>query len=132
MEIATWSSPGTPKTQRTPPSPAFCPSYIGLVDGFRTDSRLCSTRDKARASCIRWSGIQQNLENTCSDTLILMDAAYYPSAKMVSEQGVLELVAASASEEHANALNRCAFTKALAELLRTRACQRFKSPFTAA
>ena len=50
-----------------------------------------------------------------------MDAAYFPSAKMIRQTGVLELIAASMSEEHHGALERCAFTMALAELLRTRA-----------
>lgn len=50
-----------------------------------------------------------------------MDAAYYPSSRMVRQKGVLELIAASVSEEHATALDRCAFTRALAEHLRTRA-----------
>lgn len=40
---------------------------------------------------------------------------------MVRQNGVLELIAASMSDEHYLALDRCAFTKALAELLRTRA-----------
>lgn len=50
-----------------------------------------------------------------------MDAAYYPSSKMVRQKGVLELIAASTSDEHYAALDRCAFTLALAEQLRTRA-----------
>lgn len=50
-----------------------------------------------------------------------MDAAYFPSSKMVRQTGVLELIAASISDEHYGALDRCAFTVALAELLRTSA-----------
>lgn len=50
-----------------------------------------------------------------------MDAAYYPSSKMVRQTGVLELIAASTSDEHYVSLGRYAFTRALAELLRTRA-----------
>lgn len=50
-----------------------------------------------------------------------MDAAYYPSSRMIRQKGVLELIAASVSEEHVTALDRCAFTRALAEHLRTRA-----------
>lgn len=80
-----------------------------------------SSRDSAKASTIRWSGIQQILEEACSDTLIVMDAAYYPSSRMVRQKGVLELIAASASEDHVGALDRCAFTRALVEQLRTRA-----------
>lgn len=59
-----------------------------------------------------------------------MDAAYYPSSKMVRQTGVLELIAASMSDEHYGALDRCAFTLALAELLRTSA-SRF-NPLSAA
>lgn len=59
-----------------------------------------------------------------------MDAAYYPSSKMVRNRGVLELIAASVSEEHHHGLARCAFTRALADLLRTRATR--LSPLSAA
>ena len=75
----------------------------------------------SKASTVRWSGIETILEAASADTLIIMDAAYYPSSRMVRQQGVLELIAASVSEEHFNALDRCAFTKALAEQLRMRA-----------
>lgn len=61
-----------------------------------------------------------------------MDAAYYPSSKMVRQQGVLELIAASVSEEHFKALDRCTFTRALTEQLRTRAGQSFNEPLSAA
>lgn len=61
-----------------------------------------------------------------------MDAAYYPSSKMVREQGVLELVAASAAEDHLRFLGRNSFTRAVTEQLRTRASQKFLSPFSAA
>lgn len=40
---------------------------------------------------------------------------------MIRQRGVLELIAASVSQEHFNALDRCSFTRALADLLRTRA-----------
>ncbi|RDA95506.1 hypothetical protein CP533_5479 [Ophiocordyceps camponoti-saundersi (nom. inval.)] len=90
------------------------------LDGNR-EMVLASSRDGIKASIIRWNGIQQILEEACSDTLILMDAAYYPSSRMVRRKGVLELIAASVSEEHITALDRCAFTRALAEELRTRA-----------
>lgn len=40
---------------------------------------------------------------------------------MVRQKGVLELIAASVSEEHVSVLDRCAFTRALVEVLRTRA-----------
>ncbi|KAF7543744.1 hypothetical protein G7046_g9939 [Stylonectria norvegica] len=96
--------------------------YVGhtYLDGNR-EMILASSRNMETASTIRWSGIQQILEEACSDTLIIMDAAYYPSTRMVRQLGVLELIAASASEEHFNALDRCVFTRALAEQLRTRA-----------
>ena len=81
---------------------------------------------------MRWSGIQQVLEEACADTLILMDAAYYPSSKMVRQQGVLELVAAAVSEEHFNELERCTFTRVLTEQLKNRASQRFMNSFSAA
>jgi hypothetical protein len=67
-----------------------------------------------------------------SDTLIIMDAAYYPSSKLVRQQGVLEMVAASAGEDHAKFLDRGAFTRALTAELRTRASQKFMSPLSAA
>ncbi|KAJ6443076.1 acetamidase [Purpureocillium lavendulum] len=80
-----------------------------------------SSRDGTKASTIRWNGIQQILEEACADTLIIMDAAYYPSSRMVRQKGVLELIAASVSEEHVTALGRCVFTRALVDQLRTRA-----------
>jgi hypothetical protein len=79
---------------------------------------------------IRWSGIQQILEEACSDTLIIMDAAYYPSSRMKRQQGVLEVIAASVSEDHFSCLDRCAFTRALTEQLRTRASR--MNPLSAA
>ncbi|KAF4507553.1 hypothetical protein G6O67_004041 [Ophiocordyceps sinensis] len=96
--------------------------YAGhtYLDGNR-EMVLASSRDYSKASIIRWNGIQQILEEACADTLILMDAAYYPSSRMIRQKGVLELIAASVSEEHVTALDRCAFTRALAEHLRTRA-----------
>ncbi|PHH84738.1 hypothetical protein CDD83_1472 [Cordyceps sp. RAO-2017] len=96
--------------------------YAGhtYLDGNR-EMVLASSRDGGKASVIRWNGIQQILEEACSDTLILMDAAYYPSSRMIRQKGVLELIAASVSEEHVAALGRCAFTRAMVEQLRTRA-----------
>ncbi|CRK20618.1 hypothetical protein BN1708_012890 [Verticillium longisporum] len=93
---------------------------------------LASSRDREKAETLRWSGIQQVLEEACGDTLILMDAAYYPSSKMVRQQGVLELIAAAVSEEHFNELERCSFTKLLVEQLKTRASHRVPNPLTAA
>ncbi|OLN86807.1 hypothetical protein CCHL11_07830 [Colletotrichum chlorophyti] len=93
---------------------------------------LASSKDKDKAETIRWSGIQQVLEEACSDTLIIMDAAFFPCSKMHRQKGVLELVAAAVSEEHFDALDRCTFTKMLVENLRTRASQSFTSPYSAA
>jgi hypothetical protein len=67
--------------------------------------------------------MQQILEEACADTLIIMDAAYYPSSKIVRQKGILELLAASASESHAASLGRCTFTRTLSELLSTRAAR---------
>ncbi|RYP44429.1 hypothetical protein DL768_009101 [Monosporascus sp. mg162] len=93
------------------------------VDDFaeRNDTRevlKIVARDRGTASTIRWSGIQQILEEACSDTLIIMDAAYYPSSNMVRQKGVLELIAASSSEGHLGVLERGSFTRNLAEQLR--------------
>lgn len=98
--------------------------YIGhtYLDANR-DMVLASSKDVERASTIRWSGMQQILEEACADTLIIMDAAYFPPARIVRQQGVLEIIAASLSEDHLTALDRCAFTRALADQLRTRAAR---------
>ncbi|KAI5927250.1 hypothetical protein F4810DRAFT_352400 [Camillea tinctor] len=94
---------------------------------------LASSRERKKpSSTIRWSGIQQILEEACSDTLIVMDSAYYPSSKMVRQRGVLELIAASASEDYFNLLDRSSFTRTLADLLRTRATQRLPNALSAA
>ncbi|KAL9575684.1 hypothetical protein ACKAV7_000482 [Fusarium commune] len=105
--------------------------YAGhtYLDGNR-EMVLASSRNPEQASTIRWGGIQQTLEEACADTLIIMDAAYYPSSRMVRQQGVLELLAASVSEVHYYDLDRCAFTRALAEQLRVRAAR--LSPLSAA
>ena len=89
-----------------------------------------SLRDSEKSSTIRWSGIQQILEEACSDALIIMDAAYFPSSRMVRQKGVLEIIAASVSEEHYSSLERCGFTRALSDILRTRATR--CSPLSAA
>ncbi|KAI9171864.1 Breast cancer suppressor protein BRCT [Paramyrothecium foliicola] len=94
------------------------------------DMVLASSRDYNKASTIRWSSIQQILEEACSDSLIVMDAAYFPSSKLIRQRGVLELVAASVSEKHFSAIDRCVFTRAVAEQLRTRAIR--QKPLSAA
>ncbi|KAI0173574.1 hypothetical protein GGR52DRAFT_580168 [Hypoxylon sp. FL1284] len=85
-----------------------------------------------RPSTIRWSGIQQILEEARSDTLIIMDAAYFPSSKMVRQKGVLELIAASSSEDYFDVLDRNSFTRTLADQLRARATQRYSNFLSAA
>lgn len=89
-----------------------------------------SSKDPNKTTTIRWNGIQQILEEACADTLLIMDSAYYPSSKMVRQTGVLELVAACTSAEHHDAMGPLAFTRALAELLRTRATR--SNPLSAA
>lgn len=91
-----------------------------------------SSKHADPASAIRWSGIQQFFENARPDVLLMMDCAYFPAYKMVRQQGMLELIAASAGEDHIERLGRSAFTRALTNLLRTRALQHFKEPFSAA
>jgi hypothetical protein len=93
---------------------------------------MTSAKDADAASAIRWSGIQQILEDAHSDTLIVMDSAYYPSSKLVRQHGVLELVAASASEDHTKFFDRTAFTRAVTEQLKTRANQKNTEPLSAA
>ncbi|KAI0473846.1 hypothetical protein GGR56DRAFT_552525 [Xylariaceae sp. FL0804] len=93
---------------------------------------LASCQDRERASTIRWSGIQQILEEARADTLIVMDAAYYPSSRMLRQKGVLEIIAASASEEYFRTLRRGAFTRALSDQLRVRASQRVPAALSAA
>ncbi len=61
-----------------------------------------------------------------------MDAAYYPSSNLVRQQGVLELVAASASGDHSQFFDRSAFTRAVTDQLRTRASQKYMDPLSAA
>jgi hypothetical protein len=49
-----------------------------------------------------------------------MDAPYYPSSTLLRKTGMLEVIAAASSEEHFRSINRCYFTRALSEQLRTR------------
>ncbi|KAF4121739.1 hypothetical protein GMORB2_1578 [Geosmithia morbida] len=96
--------------------------YAGhsYLDGNR-EMVLARSKDSHKATTIRWNGIQQILEEACADTLLIMDSAYYPSSKMVRQTGVLELITAATSAEHHEALGPYAFTRTLAELMRTRA-----------
>ncbi|EFX04016.1 hypothetical protein CMQ_944 [Grosmannia clavigera kw1407] len=106
--------------------------YAGCsyLDGER-EMVLSSSTDGAFSRTIRWSGIQQVLEDATSDTLILMDAAYYPCSKMTRREGVLELIAASAGESQSNKLGRVAFTHALINQLQTRLNQKYRGPLSA-
>ncbi|OAR01072.1 hypothetical protein LLEC1_05466 [Akanthomyces lecanii] len=82
---------------------------------------LASSRDAERASIVRWSTLQQPLEQASSDVLVIMDAAFYPCSRILRKQGIMEILGASISEDHLSSLGRCTFTKALAEQLRIRA-----------
>lgn len=93
---------------------------------------LSSSKHADPASVIRWSGIQQCFENARSDALLLMDCAYYPSYTTARQEGMLELIAASAGDDHVDRLGRSAFTRALVDELRTRVVQPFREPFSAA
>jgi hypothetical protein len=124
-----------------PLPPFFSHLFIHLSVHMYTTAALAltgntpshSSRNADADRAIRWSGIQQILESASSDTLIIMDAPYYPSSSVqVRQQGVLELIAACASEEHARCVERGAFTRALTAELRTRANQKFMSPLSAA
>lgn len=92
---------------------------------------LSRSNDRTLSPTIRWSGIQQVLEDACSDTLILMDAPYYPCSKMTRREGVLELIAASAGENQSSTLGRVAFTHALVDKLQTRLSQKYRGPLAA-
>ncbi|EPE06182.1 hypothetical protein F503_03011 [Ophiostoma piceae UAMH 11346] len=97
---------------------------------------LSSSMDKAAVqgqaqATIRWSAIQQVLEDATADTLLLMDAAYYPCSKMTRREGVFEVVAAASGEDPKKALGRVSFTRAITEELRTRLNQRFRGPLSA-
>ncbi|KAK4239905.1 hypothetical protein C8A03DRAFT_42530 [Achaetomium macrosporum] len=109
----------------------FYYSGYTYLNGDR-DTVLASSKHADPASVIRWSAIQPSFENARSDALLLMDCAYYPSYTGTRRQGMLELIAASAGEDHAELLGRSAFTRALTDQLRTRAVQPFKEPFSAA
>jgi hypothetical protein len=91
-----------------------------------------SPLDRDRSSIIRWSGIQGFLEGARCDTLIIFDAIYHASSKMTRREGVLELLAASADEDHFGVIGRNTFTKILAHQLRQRAAQRSFEPLSGA
>jgi hypothetical protein len=62
----------------------------------------------------------------------MFDAVYYASSKMARREGVLELIAASASEEQLKILGRNTFTRLLVQQLRTRITQRLPNSLSAA
>lgn len=104
-----------------------------ILQPFVTGDMLTgnSSRDSQKATTIRWNGLQQIFEEgMIADTLIIMDAAYYPASKLNRQRGVLELIAAAISDEHYTAIGRCAFTLSFAELLRNRATR--QSPLSVA
>ncbi|KAI1259514.1 hypothetical protein F5Y18DRAFT_296333 [Xylariaceae sp. FL1019] len=106
--------------------------YNGL--SFLDNNRemvLSSSRNLEKAGTIRWSTIQPFLEDASSDTLVLMDSAYYPTSRMVRRKGVLEVIAASASESYFGYLERGIFTKTIIDQLRTRHLQRSSATLSA-
>ncbi|KAK6065053.1 hypothetical protein SCUP234_12766 [Seiridium cupressi] len=106
--------------------------YNGCTSLDDGEMVLESPLDHERSSIIRWSGIQEFLEGARSDTLVIFDAVYHASSKMTRREGVLELIAASASEEHLRFLGRNTFTRALVQQLRARVAQRFPNALSAA
>lgn len=84
---------------------------------------LNSSRQSGSATLIRWNPIQSRLEQSYADTLVIMDAAFYPCNRLVRHQGLFEIFAASISEEHYSSLGRATFTRLLAEQLRIRAAR---------
>jgi hypothetical protein len=93
---------------------------------------LASSKHADPASVIRWSGIQSFFENARSDALLLMDCAHYPTHTASRRSGMLELIAASAGEDHVEHLGRSAFTRAVTDQLRKRAAQPYREPFSSA
>lgn len=76
-----------------------------------------------RTSLVRWNTVQQRLEHAVSDTFVIMDAAFYPCTPLARRHGVLEIIAASISEDHINSLGRFTFTRLLTEQLRISAAR---------
>ncbi|KAH7027696.1 uncharacterized protein B0I36DRAFT_364867 [Microdochium trichocladiopsis] len=82
------------------------------------DMVLSSSLDKAATPTIRWSGIQHKLEEACSDTLVIMDTAYFPSSRIARQKGVLEILAASTTEDYFRLAPRAGFTRLVLDRLR--------------
>ncbi|KAK4188508.1 hypothetical protein QBC35DRAFT_353773, partial [Podospora australis] len=108
--------------------------YIGYsCIGRDRDTIISSSKKVDPASSMAWQPIQSIFENICSDALLLMDCAYYPLPQRTRQQGMLQLIAASAGEDYTELLGRSAFTRALSAQLKTRPLQlKFREPFTAA
>ncbi|KAK0729296.1 hypothetical protein B0T21DRAFT_385379 [Apiosordaria backusii] len=102
-------------------------SYLGED----RDTMISSSRKATPGPDIPWKMIQGMFENICSDALIILDCAYYPLYQTVRRHGMLELIAASAGEDHVKLLGRSAFTRALIEQLKLRAVQKFKEAYSA-
>jgi hypothetical protein len=94
-------------------------------------SKLNSSKTANPESGIPWQGIQQLFENVCTDSLLIMDCAYYPMYQKARSKGMLEVIAASAGQDPVELLKRGSFARIIAEQLRTRALQKFRDPFTA-
>ncbi|KAK0665648.1 hypothetical protein QBC41DRAFT_11119 [Cercophora samala] len=102
-------------------------SYLG-----EDRDTMISSSKKATPDCdIPWKMIQGMFENICSDALIILDCAYYPVYQTVRRQGMLEVIAASAGEDHMELLGRSTFTRALTLQLKLRAAQKFKDAYSA-
>lgn len=84
------------------------------------------------ASTIRWSGIQHKLEEACSDTLVVMDAAYFPSSRITRQKGVLEILAASTTDDYFRFAARGSFTRLLIDRLRTQPTHQFSDKLSVA
>ncbi|KAK4201794.1 hypothetical protein QBC40DRAFT_48751 [Triangularia verruculosa] len=102
-------------------------SYLGED----RDTMISSSKKATPGTDIPWKMIQGMFENICSDALIILDCAYYPLYQQVRRQGMLELIAASAGEDHVELLGRSAFTRAVTEQLKLRAVQKFKEAYSA-
>lgn len=93
-----------------------------------TDSFLHSSTRSNEAIEIRWNPIQADLEESLTDTLIIMDCPYLGD-KISKRRGILEVLAANSHDDYASSpVPRCAFTMALVEKLRTHANQSPSSP----
>ncbi|KAF3764364.1 hypothetical protein M406DRAFT_277856 [Cryphonectria parasitica EP155] len=87
------------------------------------DMVLASSPRPNEATEIRWKPIQADLEESSTDTLIIMDCPYFGD-KLSSSRGILEVLASNTYDDYVRCpIPRCAFTKALTEKLQTHASQ---------